>query len=142
MTQVLLTQGDETYPVDLSRMTPGWIMLKRPLLGILLLTSGATAVAESWHGHGDDLAAYRTMQLGESHWELFRPQRCEQELYDLGYAMQGLRAEMPGFGLRLRSTHSITIDFRIDPISELSDFIGPVYDRHIGATTLTLAINF
>lgn len=117
-------------------------MSKRALLGMLLLASGATAAAESWHGHGDDLAAYRAMQLGESHWELFRPQPCEQELYDLGYAMQGLRADKPGFGLRFRSRHSVTIDFRIDPITDHNDFVGPVYDRHIGATTLTFAVNF
>jgi hypothetical protein len=117
-------------------------MLKRAMLGILLVTSGATAAAESWYGHGDDLAAYRAMQLGESHWELFRPAPCEQELFDIGYTMQGLRTDKPGFGLRFRSTRSLVIDFRIDPISDRNDFVGPIYDRHIGATTLTFAVNF
>ena len=117
-------------------------MLKRTLLGLLLTTSSMTAAAESWHAHNDDLSAYRTMPLGESHWELFRPQPCEQELFDLGYAMQGLRADKPGFGLRFHSTPAITINFRIDPITDRNDFVGPVYDRHIGAATLTLAVNF
>lgn len=117
-------------------------MLKRMLLGILLLTSGANAAAESWHGYSEDLIAYRVMQLGQGHWELYRPQPCEQELFDLGYAMQGLRTDNPGFGLRFRSMRSLVIDFRIDPISNRNDFVGPVYDHHIGATTLTFAVNF
>ena len=117
-------------------------MFKRSLLGILLLTSGAHAAAESWHGHDDDLAAYRAMQLGESHWELFRPELCEQALFDLGFAMHDLRSDKPGFGLRFHSTRSFTIDLRIDPITDRNDFVGPVYDRHIGATTLSFAVNF
>ena len=126
----------------LSRMTVVWIMLKRTFLGILILTSGSIAAAESWHEYGDNLATYRAMQLGESHWEVFRPQPCEQELFDLSYAMQGLRSDKPGFGLRFRSRRSVTIDFRIDPITDQNDIVGPVYDRHIGATTLTFAVNF
>lgn len=117
-------------------------MLKRTLLGILLLSGGTTAAAEPWHGHLDAPAQDPVMKLGASHWELYRPTACSQELYDLDYAMQGLRTDKPGFGLRFRSTQMLTVDFRFDPITDSGDFIGPVYDRHIGAATLTFAINF
>ena len=117
-------------------------MLKRTLLGILLLSGGATAAAEPWHEHLDAPEQDPVMKLGESHWELYRPTACRQELFDLDFAMQGLRADKPGFGLRFRSTPMLTIDFRFDPITDSEDFVGPVYDRHIGAATLTFAVNF
>ncbi len=117
-------------------------MLKRTLLGILLLTGGATAAAEPWHGYLETAASDPVLKLGASHWELYRPTARRQELYDLDYLMQGLRADKPGFGLRFRSTQKLKIDLRFDPITDSGDFVGPVYDRHIGATTLSFAVNF
>lgn len=115
-------------------------MSKRALAGILLILSGAGASAEPWHNRFE--APDRTLTLGESQWELFRPESCEQEMFDLGYVMQGLRSEKPGFGLRFRSARTMTFDVRIDPITSRSDLIGPVYDPHIGAAVLTFAVNF
>jgi hypothetical protein len=53
-----------------------------------------------------------------------------------------LRAAKPGFGLRFRHAESLEINLRFDPINDRRDFIGPVYDAHIGATMVTLAVNF
>jgi hypothetical protein len=115
-------------------------MFRRGLAAILLVLGGAGASAEPWH---DDYEAPRsTLTLGESQWELYRPETCEQELFDLGYLARGLRADKPGFGLRFRSTRTFTFDFRIDPMNDSNDFVGPVYDPHIGATILTFAVNF
>ena len=117
-------------------------MLKRALVGILLLSGGAIAAADPWHEQTGISLDDPVMKLGASHWELYRPAACGHELFDLDYAMQGLRADRPGFGLRFRFESALTIDLRIDPMTDSNDFVGPVYDRHIGATTLTFAVNF
>ena len=110
-------------------------MSRRALIGILLACCFAPAAAEHWHGDP-------TLRLGDSNWELYRPRPCAQRLFDLGYVTYGLRAAKPGFGLRFRRTTSLEISLRFDPINDSGDFVGPVYDEHIGATTLTFAVNF
>ena len=115
-------------------------MSKRGLAAILLVLGGAGASAEPWHEHYE--TPDPTLTLGESQWELFRPETFEQEIFDLGYLAKGLRADKPGFGLRFRSTRTFSVDFRIDPMNDSNDFVGPVYDPHIGATVLTFAVNF
>lgn len=115
-------------------------MLKRVLAGILLALGGAGASAEPWHDHAE--APDPTLDLGDSQWQIYRPTLCTQEIYDLGYLATGLRAAKPGFGLRFRSGAALTIEFRFDPITDREDFIGPIYDRHIGATTVSFAVNF
>ena len=115
-------------------------MSKRGLAAILLVLSGAGASAEPWNDHYE--APNPTLTLGGSQWELYRPETCEQEIFDLGYLAKGLRVDRPAFGLRFRSTRTFTFDIRIDPMNDSSDFIGPVYDPHIGATVLTFAVNF
>ncbi len=109
-------------------------MSKRVLIGVLLTVCGAAAA--------DDTALDRVLRLGDGHWELYRPLACEQKIYDLAYLADGLRSAKPGFGLRFRSTRSLTVDLRFDPINNRNDFIGPVYDSHIGATMLTFAVDF
>lgn len=109
-------------------------MSKYVLIGLLLGVCGMAAA--------DEPAIDRVLRLGDSHWELYRPHTCEQKIYDLGYLTDGLRAAKPGFGLRFRSMQSFTIDFRFDPIYDRNDFVGPVYDSHIGAAMLTFAVDF
>jgi hypothetical protein len=107
---------------------------------MLLALSGAVASAEPWHS--DSETHDPTLDLGDSQWQIYRPKLCAQEIYDLGYLATGLRAAKPGFGLRFRSGAALTIELRFDPITDRQDFIGPIYDRHIGATTLSFAVNF
>lgn len=109
-------------------------MLKRALIGTVLVLCGGLAAADD-----EDNPVLR---LGDSHWELFRPQACKTALYDLDYMTNSLRAARPGFGLRFRGTAMLEINLRFDPINDRRDFVGPVYDSHIGATVLTFAVNF
>ena len=109
-------------------------MFKR-LIAALMLVFCSTAIA-------DEADLDRVLRLGDSHWELYRPQACEEEIFDLGYLNKGLRAPKPGLGLRFHSSHDLTIDLRIDPITDQRDFVGPVYDMHIGATLLSFAVRF
>lgn len=90
----------------------------------------------------DEADLDRVLNLGDTPWELFRPQACEDDISDPGYFNKGLRAAKPGFGLRFHSTRDFTIDLRIDPITDYRDLVGPVYDMHIGATFLSFAVSF
>ena len=109
-------------------------MSKHLLIGALLFIGGTAAA--------DPAAIDRVLRLGDSQWEFYRPHACEQKIFDLGYLTDGLRAAKPGFGLRFRSAHALTIDLRFDPITDPDDLFGPVYDSHIGATMLTFAVEF
>lgn len=117
-------------------------MSRRTLIGFLLACCGTTAAAEPFHDHQSSSATEPMLRLGDTNWEIFRPMPCRQRIFDLAYLTDGLRAQKPGVGLRFQSTGPFTIDLRFDPISDRNDFIGPVYDRHIGATTLSIAFNF
>ena len=90
----------------------------------------------------DDADLDRVLRLGDSHWELYRPEACEEGISDLGYLNKGLRAPKPGFGLRFHSSRDLTIDLRIDPMTDHRNLVGPVYDMHIGATLLSFAVSF
>lgn len=109
-------------------------MYRRLLVGLSIAICGAAAA--------DDTAIDRILRLGDSHWELYRPQACEQKIFDLGYLTDGLRSARPGFGLRYRPGRALTVDLRFDPITDHRDFVGPVYDSHIGATMVTFAVDF
>jgi hypothetical protein len=109
--------------------------MSKRLVAVLMLVLCGTAIA-------DDADLDRVLRLGDSHWELYRPQACEEEISDFGFLNKGLRAPKPGFGLRFHSSQELTIDLRIDPITNHRDFVGPVYDMHIGATLLSFAVNF
>ena len=117
-------------------------MSRRVLIGFLLACCGATAAAEPAHDDHANPALGPMLRLGDSNWQLYRPRPCEQQLFDLAYLTEGLRSTKPGIGLRFASAGPLTIDLRVDPISDRYDFIGPVYDMHIGATTLSFAFNF
>ena len=110
-------------------------MSRCALIGILLACSFAPAAAEPLPGDP-------TLRLGDSNWKLYRPSPCKQELFDLGYVTRGLRTAKPGFGLRFQRKDALEISLRFDVINDHRDFVGPVYDEHIGATTLTFAVNF
>ena len=90
----------------------------------------------------DDADLDSVLRLGDSHWELYRPPACEEDISDLGFLNKGLRTSKPGFGLRFHSSRELTIDLRIDPMTDHRDFVGPVYDMHIGATLLSFVVSF
>ncbi len=123
-------------------MTAGWIMSRRALIGFLLCCCGATAAADPADEHTLNPAQGPVLQLGDGSWELFRPAACEQDLFDLSYIADGLRSSKPGYVLRFRSSTAVTFDLRFDLVNDRDDFVGPVYDEHIGATTISFAISF
>ncbi len=117
-------------------------MSRRALIGLILTCCGAAATAEPAHDHFVNPAQGPVLQLADSNWAVFRPTACEQDFFDLSYMTDGLRSSKPGYVLRYRSSAELTIDLRVDLVNDRNDFIGPVYDEHIGATTLTFAISF
>ena len=120
---------------------PGWIMRRAPI-GVLLVFFGAAAAAEPLH---PDAAAHepaRVFRLFDSNWELHRPQACELKPFDLGYLGAGSSAGSSGIGLRFRPQRSLTLQLRLDPVIDRDALVGPVYDAHIGAATLSLTFSF
>jgi len=84
----------------------------------------------------------RVVSIGDSDWELFRPECREQTYFDLAYLTDDLRSPRSGFGLRFQPSSRFTIDFEVDPLTQQSDLIGPVYDSGIGAAMLELRFSF
>ena len=111
-------------------------------IALLLALSTFNANAEV-PGHADEVDVdARTVTLGNSGWEFFRPTCREQTLFDLAYLTNDLRSERAGLGLRFRSSPYLALDLEIDPFTRKRDLIGPVYDFGIGATVLALRFNF
>jgi hypothetical protein len=84
----------------------------------------------------------RVVSIGDSDWELFRPESREQTYFDLAYLTDDLRSPRSRFGLRFQPSSRFTIDFEVDPLTRQRDLIGPVYDFRIGATMLALRFSF
>lgn len=109
-------------------------MFRYALIGIMLVHCCGPAIADA-----EDTPVLR---LGDTLWELYRPKVCDQALFDLEYVTDGLRAGRPGLGLRYRRAESLELNLRFDLFSDYKDFVGPVYDPHIGATILSVAFHF
>jgi len=105
---------------------------------LALFATGAHAETPADALHADA----RVVHLGDSGWELFRPEDRAQTLFDLTYLTSDLWSERAGLGLRFRSSAHFTIDLRVDPFTQPRDLIGPVYDFDIGATMLALRFHF
>ncbi len=114
----------------------GWNMSNRVLLGLALALAAATALAEA----PDTLRP--AIRIGDSDWSLFRPAPTQPATYDIGYLMDGLRCDRPGYALRFEPNAAFSLDLHISPMTGRDDFIGPVYDMDIGATRLVLSFNF
>lgn len=109
----------------------------------LLLALFATGAYAETHGHSNSIDAdERVVSLGDSGWELFRPARREQTLFDPNYLTRDLLSERAGLGLRFHSSTQLTVDFAVDPFTRERDLIGPNYDMGIGAATLALRFSF
>ncbi|MDH3621260.1 MAG: hypothetical protein OER91_10225 [Gammaproteobacteria bacterium] len=107
---------------------------------LALLTTGAHAESPG-DAHRTD-ASPRVIQIGDSGWEFFRPEDRTKTPFDLTYMTSDLWSERAGLGLRFRSSTHLTIDLRVDPLTQPRDLIGPVYDFNIGATVLALRFSF
>lgn len=107
---------------------------------LALFATGAHAEPPGYDARID--ADERVVVLGDSGWELFRPTRREQTLFDLTYLTRDLLAERPGLGLRFHSSAHLTIDLELDPFTRDRSLIGPIYDPGIGATSFALRFSF
>lgn len=109
----------------------------------LLFALFATSAHAETLGHSGYIDAHeRVVLFGDSGWELFRPARREQTLFDLTYLTYDLISERTGFGLRFHSSIHLTIDFATDPFTQNRNLVGPIYDFGVGATTLALHFSF
>ena len=111
-------------------------MSNRILLGLAMALAATTALAEA----PDTLRP--AIQLGDSDWSLYRPAVTQPATYDIGYLMDGLRCDRPGYALRFKPSAEFSLDLRVSPMTDRNDFVGPVYDMDIGATRLVLSFNF
>lgn len=119
------------------------IMSKRCALpGLVLTLLGTTVAAETPEQPGYADAQDRVVPFGESGWELFRPVRREQAIFDLAYMTDDLRSEYAGLGLRFHSSTHLTFDVQLDPFTHAGDLVGPVYGSNIGATVLAVHLSF
>jgi hypothetical protein len=118
--------------------------MSKHLAGIALLLALFAASAHSETPDDSDRldVEERVFSIGDSGWELFRPESREQTYFDLAYLTDDLRSPRSAFGLRFQPSSRFTIDFEVDPITRQRDLIGPVYDFRIGATMLALRFSF
>ena len=118
--------------------------MSRRLAGTaLLLALFATGASAETPGVGKDLDVdERVFPFGESDWELFRPERREQTLFDLSYLTHDRQSKRTGLGLRFHSSSRLTIALEVDPFTQDRNLIGPIYDFGIGATTLAMRFSF
>jgi len=116
--------------------------MSKRMAGIALLGSLFTASAYAETPADALFADAPVVRLGDSGWELFRPEERAQTLFDLTYLTSDLWSDRAGLGLRFHSSAHLTFDLRIDPFTQPRDMIGPVYDFDIGATMLALRIRF
>ncbi len=84
----------------------------------------------------------KSLALGDSGWEVFKPGGRDATIFDLNYLTEDLLPDADPIGLRFRRFDELTISISMDPISRPSEFIGPVTDMRIGATILSFAIRF
>ncbi|RZV39051.1 MAG: hypothetical protein EX272_01125 [Chromatiales bacterium] len=116
----------------MSKRTAGIALL------LSLFTTGVFAETPADALHADA----RVVPLGDNGWELFRPEDRAQTLFDLTYLTSDLWSDRAGLGLRFRASPQLSFDLRVDPFTQTSDLIGPVYGFDIGATVLALRVSF
>ena len=109
---------------------------------LLLVLFASSAYAETPDDSDLLEVEERVVSIGDSDWELFRPESREQKYFDLAYLTDDLRSPRSGFGLRFQPSSRFAIDFEVDPITRRRNLIGPIYDSGIGATMLALRFSF
>jgi hypothetical protein len=115
-------------------------MSRRACFGLFLTLCAGTAVAEP--PAGDSQEADRVLSLAVGNWTLYRPAPRAAQIHDLDYMMDRLRAAQPGLALRFSHSPQFRLDLEFAPLSDRSNFIGPVHDMRIGATRLTFSFGF
>ena len=115
-------------------------MSKRMWIALLMCLGTSSANAGPV---GSEAPAQRPeLRLGESSWYLYRPLPRSPAIHDIGYIMDRLRCDLPGYALRFGESPDYTFEFRFALLRGRNDFIGPVYDMDIGATRLVFSVNF
>ncbi len=84
----------------------------------------------------------KTLAIGETGWEVFKPASREATIFDLNYLTEDLIPDADPIGFRFKRFDDITISIEIDPLSRPRDMIGPVTDMGVGAATLFFAFHF
>ncbi len=107
-------------------------MSKRVAGIALLLTLFAT------QANADD----KSLPIGETGWEVFKPGSRDASIFDLSYLTKDLIPDADPIGFRFKRFDDLTISIEIDPLSRPEEFVGPVTDMNIGALTFSLAFHF
>ena len=87
-------------------------------------------------------AEEKSLAIGESGWEVFKPASRDATIFDLNYLTEDLLPDADPIGFRFKRFDELTISIAIDPLSRPSEFVGPVTDMNIGAMTLSFAFHF
>ena len=107
--------------------------MSKRIAGIaLLLTLFAT------NANADD----KSLAIGDSGWEVFKPASRPATIFDLNYLTEDLIADADPIGFRFKRFDELTISIEIDPLSRPSQMIGPVTDMGVGAAILSFAFHF
>ncbi|MDJ0711084.1 MAG: hypothetical protein QNJ14_11865 [Woeseiaceae bacterium] len=107
--------------------------MSKRFAGIALLLTLCTAPAT---------AEERTLAIGASGWEVFKPASRIATIFDLNYLSEDLLRDADPIGFRFKRFDDLTISIAIDPLSRPEELVGPVSDLNIGATTLSFAFHF
>jgi hypothetical protein len=108
------------------------------LTSLLLLSLSAASIADTPQ-HSDTSPV---LPLGESGWEMFRPVHRSYTMFDYEYTTNDLRSDHSHLGFRFKTSSTLTLELRIDPLTRSSAMIGPVYDMDIGAAMFSLGFRF
>ena len=84
----------------------------------------------------------KTLAIGDTGWEVFKPASREATIFDLNYLTEDLIADADPIGFRFKRFDDLTISIAIDPLSRPKKMIGPVTDMGVGAAILSFAFNF
>ena len=84
----------------------------------------------------------KTLAIGETGWEVFKPGSRDTTYFDLNYLTEDLLPDADPIGFRFKRFDELTISIAIDPLSRPKEFVGPVTDMNIGAMTLSFAFQF
>ncbi len=99
--------------------------------GIILLLFAANV-------HADD----KSLAIGTTGWEVFKPADRETSIFDLNWLTDDLLPDANRIGFRFRQFDDVTISIEVDPLSRPEKLFGPVTDMNVGATTLSFAFHF
>ncbi len=105
--------------------------MSKRIAGIALLLFAANV-------HADD----KSMVIGATGWEVFKPVERERSIFDLNWLTHDLLPDASRIGFRFRQIDDVTISIEVDPLSRPETLFGPVTDMNVGATTLSLAFHF